>query len=465
MAIATVFTSCEDITDINTDPFAANEVNPSLLLPSILVSMSANRTVELNAMNFHAQQWSASAAFGVFVNPERYVIGPNTPNNVWIAHYNSALKELSQMKKLVAANNPTATNIIGQAETLEAFAYLNLTQIYGQIPMSEAIQAEFPSPIFDTQEQVLNQIVTRAESAVNNLSSTTTIIEGSDLIYGGSRDNWIRFANSLKLKALMLLANKNPTTEVIAKISAVASQPLIVNANQTAKLDYSTNVGNENPVWRTIDRFGGGVNSFWAAGVPLVDLMNASNDPRRATYFDFAPGTTNYVGLDQGRFSTAGVSQISLNIIRKEMPDIYLNASEVNFYLAEAVLEGWASGDANAYYRAGIQASLDFYDGKPGAISSSDKSTFMSSSRATITGLAKDAALKMIHEEIYIGNFTRPIESWTNWRRNKVPALQTPVGAELSTTIRRYTVPLSEGSSNPNAVINSNLADPMWFEK
>lgn len=464
MVFAITFTSCDDITDINTDPFAANEVDPALLLPAILLEMSQNRTIELNAMNFHAQLWSASVAFGVFVNPERYVIGPNTPNNVWVAHYNGALKELSQIKKLVNANDPGATNIIGQAEAIEAFAYMNLTQIYGSVPMSQAIQVEFPTPKFDTQEEVLNQIVTLAESAVSKLQTSTNIITNSDMVYKGNRENWIRFANSIKLKALMLLANKNATSEVIAKIAQVATQPLIVNASQVAKIDYSENTGNENPIWRTIDRFAGGVNRFWAAGVPLVNLMNATNDPRRATYFDFAPNTTSYVGRDQGVF-TLGASQVSLNIIRKAAPDVYVSPAQINFYLAEAALEGWISGDANTYFRQGIQASMDLYDGLPGAISSSDKATFMASSATSISSLSKANALRRVHEEAYISNFTRPIESWTSWRRNKVPALQTPVGAELSTTIRRYTVPLSEGSSNPNAVINSNLGDPMWFEK
>lgn len=293
-------------------------------------------------------------------------------------------------------------------------------------------------------------------------SGRADIVVDGDLIYGGDRESWIRFANSLKLRILMLIANVDPS--VASEIQNTANQPLITSNEYVAKLDFVDASGNENPIWRTIDRFAGGVNAFWGAGIALVDIMNASNDPRRATYFDDVNGA--YVGQTQGVFSSAGISAVSLNIINPSMPDIYATAAETNFYLAEAVLQGWITGDADAHYKAGIQASLDFYDGSDGEILAADKTTFMNSARATITGDDMATAMKKIHEEIYVSNFTRGLAAWTNWRRNKVPNFELPVGAALNTTIRRYQVPLSEITSNPNAPTTLPALDvPMWFEK
>jgi len=463
-----LLTACANsIEGINSDPLAATSIDPSLLLPEILVAgLSAQRTVEENAINMQAQQWSSIVGFGVFVNPERYRISPNTTNNIWVGHYTTALRNLEQMRILTKANNPSATNIIGQAKILEAFTYLNLTLIFGDIPFSEALKvSEFPNPKFDTQEQVLRGLVNRINDGLTALSTPTDIVQGGDLIYGGNRDNWIRFGNSLKLRILMLIANVDPSS-VASEIQATANQPLIISDSQVAKLDFSSTSGNENPIWRTIDRFAGGVNAFWGAGIALVDIMNASNDPRRATYFDAVSG--NYVGQQQGVFSSTGISAVSLNIIRPSMPDIYASASETNFYLAEAVLKGWASGDANAFYRAGIQTSLDFYDGTSGEITQQDKNTFMASPKASISGDNITTALRKIHEEIYVSNFTRGIAAWTNWRRNKVPTFEIPVGTTLGPTsnIHRYQIPLSEVTSNPNAPTNLPALDvPMWFEK
>ncbi|WP_159447285.1 SusD/RagB family nutrient-binding outer membrane lipoprotein [Cellulophaga tyrosinoxydans] len=457
---------CEDsIEGINTNPLAATVIEADLLMPQVLVGgFSANRTVELNSMNMHSQSWSATVGFGVFVNPERYNISANTTNNVWVGQFTTALRNLLQMRRLTEANRPDATNIIGQAQVLEAFAYLNLTQIFGDIPFSEALQVEdFPNPKFDTQEQVLRGIPTLIDQALANLANETDIVEDGDLIYKGDRESWIRFGNSLKLKALMLIANVDPSS-VQSAIQAVANQPLILDASQDAVLNYTDAAGNENPIWKTIDQFGGGVNTFWGAGIPLVNIMNSNSDPRRATYFD-TNSSGDYVGQAQGVFSTTGVSTISLNIIRPAMPDRYATAAETNFYLAEAALLGYISGDANAFYRAGISASLNSYDGAPGQISQADKDAFLASSRGSITSDTEAVALRKIHEETYVANFTRAIESWTDQRRNNVPTIVLPTGAVLTDFIRRYQIPLSEVTSNPNAPEIVPLTTPMWFQK
>lgn len=464
--VAYLSTGCEgSIEGINTNPLAATAINAELLMPQVLVAgLSANRTIELNSMNMHSQSWSATVGFGVFVNPERYNISANTTNNVWVGQYTTALRNLQQMRVLTENNNPEALNVIGQAKVLEAFAYLNLTQIFGDIPFSEALNvAEFPNPNFDSQEDVLRGIPGLIDEALTYLSTDTDIVESADLIYGGDRESWIRFGNSLKLKALMLIANIDPSS-VQSQIQAVANEPLIIDATQDAILNYTDAPGNENPIWKTIDQFGGGVNTFWGGGIPLINIMNANSDPRRATYFN-TNTNGDYVGQVQGVFSTSGVSTISDNIIKPSMPDRYATAAETNFYLAEAALLGYISGDANAYYRAGITASLNSYDGNPGEISQADKDAFLASARGSIATDSQANALLKIHEETYVANFTRAIESWTDWRRNKVPTLVLPTGAVLTDFIRRYQIPLSEVTSNPNAPGVENLITPMWFEK
>ncbi|MDY8133985.1 SusD/RagB family nutrient-binding outer membrane lipoprotein [Aquimarina sp. 2201CG5-10] len=462
-----LISGCEDsIEGINTDPLAATNIAPDLLMPEVLLGgITANRTIESIQMGTHSQQISFSAPFGVFLNPERGTISTNTTNNLFFGNYTTGLRNLQQMRVLTERNNPTATNIIGQAKVLEAFIYLNLTQVFGSVPFSEAIQVEdFPTPNFDTQEEILRGIPVLIDEAIAALATDTDIVEApADLIYGGDRENWIRFGNSLKLKALMLIANVDPTS-VQAQLQEVANQPLITANEFEAQLDYLDVAGNQNPIYTLIVQFAGSVNQFYAAGTPLVNIMNANNDPRRATYFDDVVG--NYVGQDQGVFTYTpnAVSQVSLNIVRPEMPDRYSTASEVNFYLAEAALNGWISGDANTYYRAGISASLDYYDGQPGAISQAAKNAYLASPRATITGDSQAVALTKIHEEQYVADFTRSLETWTDIRRNKVPAYQPIIGTVLTDNIRRYQIPLSEITSNPNAPDVVPLITPMYFE-
>lgn len=454
-------TSCTDDLDINSDPLAATTVEPNLLFPTVMVSVSSNRTVELNSINIQAQHWTSGGSAGVFANPERYIISPNTTNNVWVGQYSTALRNLQQMRSLVEANNPEALNVVGQAKIYEAFVFLNLTTLYGDIPFSEATQVgEFPNPKFDAQEDVLRGIVGRLDEGIDLLSTDTDIISNGDLIYQGDKDKWIRFANSLKLKTLMLIANVDPAS-VQAQLQAVSNEPLIEDNSQNAYLPFSEAGGNQNPLWKTLDNFAGGVNVFWYSGSTLVDLMNSNDDPRRATFFDEV--ADGYVGQDQGVFSSAGISPVSLNILRPDLEDRYATASETYFFLAEAVVKGFITGDAEDFYMKGLQASLDSYDGQPGEIAQADKDAYLAS-RGSLAGLSDADAIKQINEEQYVALFTRGLEALTQWKRTKTPEFMLPVNAALSDIIRRYPYPNSEISSNPNAPSIPALDMPMWFE-
>lgn len=460
-------TSCdEDLVDINQNPNAAVNIDPGLLFPEVIVNFSSSRTVELNAININAQHWASGGSAGVFSNPERYILSTFTTGNTWSNWYSNNLKNLFLVKDLVANDSPEDLQIVGQAQVLEAFIYLNLTLIWEDIPFSEAINAtEFPSPNFDTQEEVLNGILVILDEAIANLNASgSDIVTGGDLIFNGDAEKWIKWANSIKLKTLMLIANKNPGA-VSAQIQALVNQPLILDNADEAKLDFSSEIGGENPIWRTLDRFAGGANLFWFSGSTLVNLMQGLNDPRIPTYFD-ANDDGEYVGQDQGVFTSAGISPVSLNIIRPEMPDRYTTASENNFLLAEAALLGYISGGAAAadtYFKAGVQASLDFYDGKPGAIDAADKTAYMGT-LPDLTGLSEAEAYDAINDQHYISLFSRGLEAWTQWRRTKSVDLQQPVEAVISGLIRRYSYPPDELGSNPNTPSQKPLDAPMWFE-
>lgn len=338
---------------------------------------------------------------------------------------------------------------------------MNLTQVFGDIPFSEATQVDaFPNPNFDSQEMVLRGIVDRLDEGVSLLADDTDIISSGDLIYNGNKDNWIRFANSLKLKTLMLIANVDPS--VAPQIQEVANQPLIMDNAQNAYLNYSENIGNENPLWRTIDLFAGGTNVFFFGATTLIDIMNNNNDPRRMTYFDEVEAG-GYVGETPGRVSSDDISAVSLNILRPDLEDRYATAAETYFFLAEAALKGYISGDAQEFYRDGLEASLDSYDGQPGEISEEDKQAYLSA-RGDISSLSEDKAFEQLYVEQYVALFTRGVEAWTHWRRTKTPDFVLPENAVLTDIIRRYQYPVSELTSNPNAPNPEALATPMWFE-
>ncbi|WP_027002603.1 SusD/RagB family nutrient-binding outer membrane lipoprotein [Hugenholtzia roseola] len=466
--------SCDKFLDINTDPNAATTVDPSFLITPIQVRMSSNRTIETGPVfQFYAQQWASGGSAGVFFDPERYNIGVFGPRNTWNTYYNSCLNNVALMElQAREAGNP---NVEAQAKIMKAILFYDITCIFGEAPYSEALNVEIQGPKFDSQEEVLRGVVTLCEEAVA-LADPSNPIPGAfsgDLFYGPSgwspssapaqqMERWIKAANSLKFKALMLLHNGG--ANVSAEIAAVFNQPMIETLGEDLAVPYAEEVNNANPVWKLLNLYSGGENVWFEACDPLMDLMKESNDPRLATYFD-QDGNGAFTSRQSGT-NTGSVSPLSLNILRRAFPDRIITASEIALLRAEAMVLGLAPGGqagAQEEMRRGISLSLDFFDGKPGQIGAAAKQTYIN--QFNIANQSQAGALRTLHVQQYIDLASlRGLEAWTQWRRTKVPDLTVPAGALLGDIIRRFPYADEEISSNPNNIGQPALDLPMWFE-
>ncbi len=469
--------------NINKDPDAATAVPGDLLLPTVLANVASNRAIEISpGTAFFVQIMAASGSAGVFVDPERYTISSFTTGNSWGAFYTNGLKNLLLMRDQALAADPARTNVAAQAEITSAYIFWMLTSLWETVPYTQALNgSEYPKPIFDDQETVLHGILTKLDSAVASIDPTGLEgVQAGDLMYGGDMDLWLRFANSLKLRTLMMIRNKDASVD--PQIQALLSQPLIRENSQEAAIPFFTTTNNENNVWKLNNQYGGFTNAmngneFLFAGKSLVDMMKDLGDPRLGTYFEYAvndfntspdgggPATNEYFGQDPGstNWNDAQSSMVSQNIIRKDWPSRIATAAETWLYEAEfKALQGDLAG-AYSSYVAGIQRGLDYFDGKPGAIGSSDKQDYINSLPQSFSG--QQAALDAIHAQEYIEVFDRSPENWVYWRRTHYPSLPLPEQAVLGDIIRRYPMPPDEISANPNAPSGIALDLPMWFEK
>ena len=87
-----------------------------------------------------------------------------------------------------------------------------------------------------------------------------------------------------------------------------------------------------------------------------------------------------------------------------------MSASEVHFILAEAANKGWAVGDQQTHYEAGITASFETWG-------------------ADITGYlegaaAYDGSLEQLMDQKWIASWTAATEAWYDWRRTGMPSIQ-----------------------------------------
>ncbi|MEL6923390.1 MAG: SusD/RagB family nutrient-binding outer membrane lipoprotein [Bacteroidota bacterium] len=477
LGLLMVANSCQDgfdgVLDINDNPLAATSADANLLFPTALVQFSNNRTIEVSGRTSAIVQYT-EPAFGVFGSYALCDAG-NTflVGNTWQQVYATTLKNLKLVERDAAAAEPPVNNVVAQSKIMQAFAFYMLTNLYEDIPFSEALNTEIETPGFDNQESVLRGIVTMIDEAVRMIDQAEGAgkVSTGDLIYGGDLEKWEKFANSIKLKTLFLIANKDGS--VGSEISATLGSPIINTLADEAEFKYYDQTGDFNPIWNTLNRFSGGSNpTWWAGSETFQTIMEDLDDPRLSTFYsesdsDDDLGTGEFKpGAVPGTYGTTSGenSIVSLNILRPDYPDRYITASEILLLHAEAIIEGYASGDADEKYREGIQSNMDFYDGKPGEIAAEDKEAYLAS-LPSINDLSKDDALEAIHLQLYIQNFFRMPEGWTQWRRTKVPDLALPQRTTCGDIVRRFFYPPDEVGANPNAPSPVPFDTPMWYEK
>ncbi|NBC04967.1 MAG: SusD/RagB family nutrient-binding outer membrane lipoprotein [Bacteroidetes bacterium] len=470
---------CDGFLDVNDDPNAATEAPGDLLFVEAAVSLQSNRNIELGPpTSFFAQTWASNGTAAVFLNPDRYVIGSSnfTVTNSWGAFYPNVLNNLELFINDAKENEPVRNNAIAQASLLQAYTYYTLTVLWGDVPFSEALREDIQNPIFDTQEDVLRGILTQIDEALAliNPGETAPAITEGDLFYGGNVEQWRMFGNSLKLRVLMLLYNQDQS--VASEIQTLINNPDLIRENaNNFEFPYTTSNGNENQVYQLHADFNSGNPGFIYASKTVVDLMNVHNDPRLATYFDEAPllddngdeiGTQGYIGRENGASFGTEYSQVGANIIRPNFPGRILTASETLLHEAEFLAQNGDTGAARDKLQAGLEASIDYFDGLPGAISDADRDAFVTAVLAEFNAGSTGDKVRILQEQHFIDVFEKCPENWTLWRRTKTPELQLPQNAQLGALIRRLPYPSTEASSNPNIPDPMPTRDePMWFEQ
>src|SRR5688572_16977434 len=155
------------------------------------------------------------------------------------------LRQVKKMDELAAASGEE--NYQGLAKFFRAVLFSQLTEIFGDIPYSQSLNAlgGNTKPAYDTQEQVYAGVLQELEEANNMLSDAKGNIAG-DSIYGGKASQWKKLANAYKLRLLIHLSKKesNATLNIKQKFQAIISDPtghpLMEGKQDNGQIVYNT---------------------------------------------------------------------------------------------------------------------------------------------------------------------------------------------------------------------------------
>ncbi|MGJ1206088.1 SusD/RagB family nutrient-binding outer membrane lipoprotein [Sphingobacterium lactis] len=334
----------------------------------------------------------------------------------------------------------TTANQLAVSRILKAFYFMHMTDRWGMIPYSEALQGKQKlDPKYDAQKDIYNDIFKELTEAEAQIDVNGRI--AGDILFSGDLNKWKKWANTLRMVAALHLSEVDPTLAKTQFAAAFAKGVLASNSDNVV-FKYLLDANNQNPVYNNyLSRVD------YAISEPFVKALEAISDPRLPVYAQPTVKTGKYVGMPYGLASPGDdLNKETVSLLGKKFiaQDYWLpitTFAQVQFMLAEGVVRGWITGDAAAYYKAGIEASM------------AQHGVTAPATYFTQPGVAYNAAdaLKLIITQKWIANYqANGYESWTDWRRTGFPALN-PGPAPLS--VHRG-IPLRQAYPNTESGLN-----------
>lgn len=498
LVLAVGLAGCDSFEEINTDPNNPNDVPENLRLTGILSNFSYQVVggEAARAPNFWVQQLAFN---GTQPSLDTYDHDESDVDNLWrFMSYTDVMYNAVLLDEQATANGNF--EYAGIAKTMLAWNLMIVTDLWGDVPYSEAFQVVDgrildTTPAYDEQEAVYASIIellTQAKADFGreldpdrpNLRSPGA----DDLVYTGNMDAWSRLTSTLLARAHLHLTNApgNDAAER-AGLALDALDDGFQSLADDATFTYVDASGSENPWFQwTID-------SKWDTRYQLseqyVGLLKTNQDPRLfvqarqvgavnglglvagfqpvpPTDAMFDPSDGTYVGHTNGAegIGTSSVSSIGTFYSAADAPLTWLSYVEAAFIRAEAVLRTQGAAAADPLYRDAIRASMDQL-----GVSTSDRDDYVGA-RPSLTAVADP--LEAIILEKYVALYLQP-EPYNDWRRTGYPELSPVTNSPRGpgNIPLRYTYPISELSNNPDNVEATGIpagfaafGEPVWWD-
>jgi len=452
--LAVALVGCKkDFEEINTNPNAPVEAQPSLILRQVIYNTGEEMSYEGFVAGNLLSQHFTMVDFNLF---DRHNLAqPQLGGNPWPILY----QNLRDNEILLNKSRTSAAFEVYEGPALIFKAYLAgmLTDIYGDVPYFDAFngKAGTTAPKYDSQMSIytaeggiLDALKMGVEKVANYNGSFT--LQG-DVLYQGNLGAWEKFGNSLRLKYLLRSSSKLANE---AELQSIVDGSNYLNSNaENAVFNFSNGQPNN---FRMANLRDGDFN-LYVMSQTSEELFTKYNDPRNELFFrpisNSPTGAIIYEGLLNGPDASStsiSIADYSLpgTIFREETGRLdanYMTAWETNFLLAEAAEKGMISGSAKAFYDLAVQQAFDYWEVQmpPNYLS------------RTPAAYGVDP-LQQIAEQKWLANSINGYESWIEYRRTGFPVLKT-VSASLNGDLipSRMPYPTSEQALNAD---NYNVA-------
>ncbi|MGV3558574.1 SusD/RagB family nutrient-binding outer membrane lipoprotein [Larkinella arboricola] len=355
-ALFLTLTGCNNFEEMNTDPARSSETQPEFLLASaekrasdLMYDSYFNGRIGMELSQYWMGTDKTSDGRFLFTN-----------EGLWSGLYAGPLMDLQEIQNYYD-QHPQESNphTLAVAEVLKAWLFHVLTDVYIDIPYSQALKGDdIPQPAFDKGKDVYAGLLASLKKQVDVLQNTASGAIRGDIIANGDPKQWVRIANALRIRIALRMADAQPAEAKTVIEEAVKNT--LTSVSQDAFFPYNltttTNRFPYNDVERPLVEF--------AVTSTLVDYLKSVNDPRLPIYARPDETQGQYIGKVYGTEANAptmiGLSKPGVVAYSGSAKGYMITYAEIAFAKAEAAARGMNVGpeSAEALYQEAVKASL-----------------------------------------------------------------------------------------------------------
>lgn len=506
-----------DFEEINTDPnkIVVGQMSPYNMFENLLYQGA-------NTRGYHTWYYAGEIVQYTATVSSNLRVGTYTDlnnkyfDNVWTVFCNYGSNAV-HMYDLAEKDGDEACKAI--ALIFKVMNVEEVTAMFGDIPYSEAFKARTESlvtPKFDSQREVYEQMFAELEEANTILSKTPKFERTSlDGMYGGDATKWRKFCNSLYLRLLCRVSNRDAEMGgfVSEKMSQIVKDtkkyPIFTsNAdNATVKFTgiapYSTTF---TEAAYTFDAYTNARKMSQEMVKQLVEVDEDSEaqgfeDPRARAYFYKSRNSGNVNKYWFGAIAGASPAQMDQNpsyigllnapiFCDAAAPYTYMTYGEVEMILAEMIYKNLVPGgeaEAKKHYENSLRASCEHWANrieiatrwdksfvKPESITDSEINSLINSDLA---GWDKNPnKLRLMGNQKYILLFQNGYQGFYEIQRTGYPELTVGLGTSSNnyTFPTRMAYPTNTIGTNPTHAAEAiarqgwkenNMREFMWYSQ
>lgn len=278
---------------------------------------------------------------------------------------------MPEVQKSEAINENDNVGFYGITKILKVELMHRISDLYGPIIYTQFGSKTGSTP--DTQEAAYKAFFKDLDEGIAKIRGFQKENPGIEnfaqfdiLMPAGKRTyaQWIKFANSLRLRLAIRISQADPTLAAAEAKKALSDEGGVLEANDDL-VAVSTASGYTNPF--------GEINKGWSEvfmNANMESYLKGYEDPRMEKYFDkaagakdIAEGIINYIGEFKGIRQGTGFNHKnyighSKSTISQTTDAVLMTPAEVWFLRAEAGLRGFSSESPEDCYERGVRASF-----------------------------------------------------------------------------------------------------------